>query len=320
MTPARYTWTVGQPANCDLANITLTPTADGWVDQVNPVENYVFSNELEVRSSAVGDPTAVPPEPVIGENARALVKFGLPTDAPNCRLESATLRLYAESSTARARHRRHAAHRVLQGEHAHLVQPAGRGGPAGELALARARRLHGVGRHASTCAGCARAASATAGGSATTTRTIPRARTRPSPAASSCPTRPRASRPSSCCCTSASAVPPPPPPELPAGIEPTEVHCGEVIKEHTLVANDLTDCLGEGLVDRRPEHRRSTWAATRSTGPTTCSATSPGRRRASPPASGSAATTTSSSATAPCSSSAGACCSPRAPRAASWTT
>jgi hypothetical protein len=83
-TPARYTWTVGQPANCDLANITLTATADGWVDQVNPVENYVFSNELSVRGESVGDPTAVPPEPVIGQNARALVKFDLPTDAPQC--------------------------------------------------------------------------------------------------------------------------------------------------------------------------------------------------------------------------------------------
>ena len=48
--PARYTWTVGVPPNCDQANVTLTPTADGWVDEVNPTENYLFDQELEVRS------------------------------------------------------------------------------------------------------------------------------------------------------------------------------------------------------------------------------------------------------------------------------
>ena len=57
MTPARYTWTVGQPPDCDTANIALTPTADGWVDQVNPTENYVLENELEVRAGSDGDPT-----------------------------------------------------------------------------------------------------------------------------------------------------------------------------------------------------------------------------------------------------------------------
>ena len=38
------------------------------------------------------------------------------------------------------------------------------------------------------------------------------------------------------------------PPSCPSDIEPTTVHCGQVLTEHTLVANDLTDCLGEGLV------------------------------------------------------------------------
>ena len=49
-----------------------------------------------------------------------------------------------------------------------------------------------------------------------------------------------------------SGAPPPPPPTLPAGIEPKTVHCGEVLKEHTLVANDLIDCPGEGLVVGAP--------------------------------------------------------------------
>ena len=59
-TPARYTWRVGPdpenpgstPLTCDEANITLTPTADGWADQVNPLENYLFETELDVRSGA----------------------------------------------------------------------------------------------------------------------------------------------------------------------------------------------------------------------------------------------------------------------------
>ena len=46
---------------CDTANITLTAVADGWVDEVNPVENYLFETELGVRSGATGDPAAVPP-------------------------------------------------------------------------------------------------------------------------------------------------------------------------------------------------------------------------------------------------------------------
>ena len=45
---------------------------------------------------------------------------------------------------------------------------------------------------------------------------------------------------------------PPPPPDAAAGIEPTTVHCGQVLTESTLVGNDLTDCLGEGLVIGAP--------------------------------------------------------------------
>src|SRR5918992_967520 len=47
-TPARYTWTVGQLPGCDASNIILTAVQDGWVDQVNPVENYLFETELSV--------------------------------------------------------------------------------------------------------------------------------------------------------------------------------------------------------------------------------------------------------------------------------
>ncbi len=97
--PARYTWTVAVPTNCDQANVVLTPSADGWVDEVNPTENYLFETELEVRSGAEGNPEAQPPEPLVGQNARALIRFPLTRDAPDCELESATLRMYADGMT-----------------------------------------------------------------------------------------------------------------------------------------------------------------------------------------------------------------------------
>src|SRR5918999_2061194 len=44
---------------------------------------------------------------------------------------------------------------------------------------------------------------------------------------------------------------PPPPPPVPA-TEETEVHCGQVLRQSTLVANDLRGCPGEGLVVGAP--------------------------------------------------------------------
>ena len=96
-TPARYTWTVGSPANSDAANVSLTAVADAMVDQVNPADNFLFEQELEVKSDATGDALAVPPEPVVGQNGRMLVRFTLPTDASQFPLESATLKLYTTS-------------------------------------------------------------------------------------------------------------------------------------------------------------------------------------------------------------------------------
>src|ERR687895_1108715 len=44
---------------------------------------------------------------------------------------------------------------------------------------------------------------------------------------------------------------PPPPPPTPA-TTPTEVTCGQVLRQSTLVANDLRDCPGEALVVGAP--------------------------------------------------------------------
>ena len=251
MTPARYRWTVGQPSSCDLANITMTPTADGWVDQVNPVENHVFSNELEVRSSAVGDPTAVPPEPVTGENARALVRFPIPNDAPNCVLESATLRMYAESSTAG----REIDATPLTGSFKESTltwfnQPGAAGSPvsspsrehAGYMEWDVSEHVRGM-RESGVTHGWRisdhRESDPEGGDQAFASREL-------------LPDPPESFTPELVLLYEPAGAPPPPEPELPAGIEPTEVHCGQVLKEHTLVANDLTDCLGEGLVIGAP--------------------------------------------------------------------
>ncbi len=83
-TPATYTWTVAPPADCDLANATLGADADVFVDQVSPLENFAITPELAVRSADLAG------------NARTLIHFPISDDAPACALTSATLRLYAD--------------------------------------------------------------------------------------------------------------------------------------------------------------------------------------------------------------------------------
>ena len=46
----------------------------------------------------------------------------------------------------------------------------------------------------------------------------------------------------------AHTAPPPAAPEMPAGTQPTDVSCGQVLTESTIVGNDLNNCPGEGLV------------------------------------------------------------------------
>ena len=96
-TPARFRWLVAEPQNCDSANITLTATGDGMINEKDSWENYVFLTDLTVGSEGIGDPLEIPPVPIIGENSRALFRFNLPNDAPNCVLQRAELQLWNES-------------------------------------------------------------------------------------------------------------------------------------------------------------------------------------------------------------------------------
>jgi len=89
-TPATHTWTVGSPADCDASNVILTAGMDAWVDESNTQENFGIAEELTVRSRAPG------------QDARALVHFGLPVDTPAaCELTRATLRLHGEGEPGR---------------------------------------------------------------------------------------------------------------------------------------------------------------------------------------------------------------------------
>jgi hypothetical protein len=86
-TPASYTWTVSAPAACPPVT-TAPATADAWIDQNSSSTNKGTDSILKVQSKHPRD------------NFRALVRFPLPTGVPDdCVVESATLRLYAASTT-----------------------------------------------------------------------------------------------------------------------------------------------------------------------------------------------------------------------------
>jgi hypothetical protein len=84
--PASRTWTVEADLGCG-APMTLIATADAWLEQNSPTSNKGADSVLKVRSKGPAD------------NARALLRFGLPTAPPDgCVIESATLRLYSDSA------------------------------------------------------------------------------------------------------------------------------------------------------------------------------------------------------------------------------
>ena len=249
-TPARYTWTVGQPPNCDAANITLTATADAWVDEVNPSETFLFDTDLEVRSDASGNPQAVPPEPVVGQNARALVRFPIPDDAADCELESATLRLHASSSTEdRSLEALPLAAGFLESQVTWLNQPSALAATPATAASGDGYREWDVRAHVEamlelgTSHGWvlrdANESDLAAGGDQSfTSREEPQ-------------DPPETTLPELVLRYADDGAPPPPAPAEPSGA-PVTVHCGQVVTESIRVANDLTNCPREGLVVGAP--------------------------------------------------------------------
>jgi hypothetical protein len=79
------------PVDCGPA-ITLSSSADAWVDQGSPSSNKGSDSILKVMSKS-------------SNNLRALVQFNLPTAPQGCVVQSATLRMYAASwKTGRTLH------------------------------------------------------------------------------------------------------------------------------------------------------------------------------------------------------------------------
>lgn len=250
-TPARYTWTVGQPSsapiNCDLANISLTAVADAWVNEVVPTENYLFYNELSVSSGAIGDPTIG--EPLIGQNARTFVRFALPNDAPGCTLESATLRLYNGGPTAgRTIEAVPLAGSWLESTVTWVNQPA-----AAATVSATSTPGHGYQdwdvkshvlgmiasgvNHGWQIRDSLESDLEAGGDQSYASRELPQ-------------DPPEMTLPILVLRYAADAAPPPPPP-TPATTT-TTVYCGQVLTQSTRVGNDLINCPGEGLVIAAP--------------------------------------------------------------------
>ena len=252
-TPARYTWTVGVgtapdgTSNCDTANVTLTPTADGWIDEVNPVENYLFDQELEVRSEATGNPEAVPPEPVVGQNARTLIRFPVPGDANDCVLESATLRLFADGMTeGRTLHAIPLAEPFRESTLTWTSQPdtldagpaatsAGEGYREWDVKAHVEAMLESGVSHGWQIRDAHESDQENGGDQSFASRETPQ-------------DPPEISLPELKLRYVAEGTPAPEPPTMDPGTVATEVHCGEVLTEDTIVGNDLDNCPGEGLV------------------------------------------------------------------------
>ncbi|GAB3831582.1 right-handed parallel beta-helix repeat-containing protein [Kribbella italica] len=236
-TPASYTWTVASPADCDEANVTLTPVADSWVDEESPLENFGTQPDLTVRSSSPG------------ADARALVRFGSPGALPSgCELTSATLRLHSESGDPG---RTLAAVPIAAAWNETAVtwntQPmttgtavdasSGSGFREWNLTSQVTAMLAGGPNHGFLIRDTAEEAEDPGAEQSFTSRQADQ-----DPAAP--PTLPqlvlRFGGP---------GTPPPPPPAVP---EPATVSCGQVLTQSTRLLNDLTDCPLDGLIIGAP--------------------------------------------------------------------
>jgi hypothetical protein len=92
-TPASYPWTIqpgGTPVDCGTTT-TVTSEADAWIEQSSPSSNKGTDATLKVMSKSGNS------------NLRALVRFNLPTMPAGCTIDTATLRLYADSASSSQR-------------------------------------------------------------------------------------------------------------------------------------------------------------------------------------------------------------------------
>jgi hypothetical protein len=73
-------------ASCTSTTVTLSASADAWIDQNSASNNYGSDSILKVQAKD-------------GNNFRALLQFSLPAAPQGCVIQSATLRLYSPSPT-----------------------------------------------------------------------------------------------------------------------------------------------------------------------------------------------------------------------------
>ena len=84
-TPATHSWSItAPPAGCP-APTTLAALADAWIDENSATSNKGDDSILKVQSKGPRD------------NFRALLRFPIPTVPSGCRIDTATLRIYAAS-------------------------------------------------------------------------------------------------------------------------------------------------------------------------------------------------------------------------------
>jgi CSLREA domain-containing protein len=77
------------PAACTATQVTVAANADAWIQQKSPTDNKGSDSVLKVKSQS-GD-----------DNFRTVIRFNVPATIPSgCVIESATLRIYAESTVA----------------------------------------------------------------------------------------------------------------------------------------------------------------------------------------------------------------------------
>jgi hypothetical protein len=84
--PASASWTREEPppGSCTSSTVTLGASADSWLLESSSTSNYGNDSVLKVDTKS-------------GANARALVRFSLPTIPAGCQVVDAKLRLYAGS-------------------------------------------------------------------------------------------------------------------------------------------------------------------------------------------------------------------------------
>src|ERR671914_465394 len=229
--PATWTWTVASPTNCDGANVTVGASADTYVDEGLPIENFGISDELFVRSSTVGPP-------IEGDRARTLVNFVLPNAIPGCRLTSARLRLFSESEPGRQLQAVPIAQGWSEMQATWNNQPAASGAPA----VADS----GNGYREWNVTSQVEAMMASGGGNGFMIRdAVENDFEGAEQGFSSRDTIAEPPEVPKLVLRFAGGTPTPPPPPPSENLTPRHVECGDVITESTRVLNDLSCELGE---------------------------------------------------------------------------